>query len=136
MSAAYVMSEWFEEVWNKGNASHIDAHLAQVCDVVGLTPDPMCSPAEFHEFHKTINQGFSDLKCTVVRSVEDGEDVAGVVNVTAVHRATGTPVNFDTSYVGTVRDGKICEIRNTVNFLDVLIQVQAVPSDILERSLA
>ncbi len=136
MNAVQFMEEWFEQVWNKGDASHIDRCMADSCSINGLTEAAICCPADFHQFHQAINGGFADLNCTVLRAIESGEDVAGFVKVNATHRKSGKPVEFHTSFIATVRDGKLYEVENTVNFLDALIQVGAVPSDVMETTLA
>ena len=135
MSAVQFMEEWFEEVWNKGDASHIDRCLADTCDINGLAATKICCPADFHQFHQAIIGGFANLHCTVLRAIESGDEVAGYVKVTATHRQTRRPVEFHTSFIATVKDGKLCDVQNTVDFLDVLIQVGAVPSDIMDKTL-
>ncbi len=135
MSNIAFVEEWFEQVWNRNNASHIDKYLADDCDVCGLDGTEICCPADFHRFHQSINQGFADIRCEVEWAIEAEDEVAGIAKVNAIHRKTGKPVEFHTSFIGSVKDGKFRKIRNTVNFLDAMIQIDAVPPDLMEKAL-
>ncbi|MCP5084237.1 MAG: ester cyclase [Alphaproteobacteria bacterium] len=116
MSATQVMEDWFEQVWNKGNTEHIDRHLSDNCNISGLGDSKINSVSEFRAFHANLFQGLSSFDCKVLRTVENGDDVAGYVSVSATHRKTGKVVEFHTSFIATVREGKIYNVQNTVNF--------------------
>ena len=129
-------NEWFERVWNNCDAEYIDTALAQSCELTGLTPEPIKSPADFHQFHEMLNSVFRDIHVDIDHLLENDDICSGVVSVRAVHRSTDKLVHLKSSFFSTFRDGQIYKVTNLVDYLSVLIQVGAIPPDIIEKGFA
>lgn len=131
MSPKQLILDWFELVWNQGNADFIDQHLAPKCYITGLDDDTIRTPEEFHVFHAKMNGLFRELEMTVEEVIEQGGTAAGVVSVSAVHRGTGNPVSFDSHFFAVVEGDQIVEARNQTDFLSVMVQIGAMhPAEI------
>lgn len=118
MTPTQIMTDWFEQVWNNGNTAHIDEFLAPKCCVAGLSGE-INSPLEFHALHTRLNSVLKDFNCRIVRSIESGNEVAGIVMVQATDIGTGKTLEIPTSFIATVEDGKITDCLNTVDFMNL-----------------
>ena len=136
MNGIQIMQNWFEEVWNNGDVDHIEKYMSATCCVSGLGGPDIHGPNEFREFHKGLNSGLSNIQCTILKIVENNGDVSGHLKVNATHRTTGIPVEFNSGFFVTIKKGKIVDAMNTVNFLDVLVQINAVSPDFLDKNLS
>ena len=134
-TSAELIREWFDRVWNNNDSDFIDRGLAECCEVTGLSPEPIKTPADFHQFHTMINSIFRDLHVEVDRIMEDGDTCSGVITISAVHKPTNKPVQFQSSFFGNIRDNQICEVTNLVDYLSVLVQIGAIPGDVTEKGL-
>ena len=134
-SSSDVIRKWFDRVWNNGDASYIDEGLCESCEVTGLVAESIRSPADFREFHKMLNSVLGDIHIVPEHLTDDGDTFAGVVLAKGTHKATGKPVSFKSSFFGTILNGKIHTVTNLVDYLSVLIQLGALPSDVVEKVL-
>ena len=131
--AKAIVHEWFERVWNRGEASAIDELLADDARIHGLKgPDgsDVGGPAEFHRMHTGFRAAFPDIRIEVDDCVAEGEKVAFRCRVLGTHagpglgcEATGCGVEFMGMGIVRVRDGKIVEAWNTFDFLDMNEQI-------------
>ena len=135
-TASEIVREWFDRVWNKREAEFIDVALTECCELTGLTPQPIRSPADFHQFHQMMNDLFEGIRVEIDHIIESGDSCSGVVTVTATHRPTGRPVQFQSSFFGRIEKGKICHATNLTDYLSVLVQIGALPPDTAEKGLA
>jgi len=129
-----IYHQWFEEVWNQGSDEAVDRLLANPCRSRGLGPE-ITNPEQFRAFRKGIFDSMCDLKVEVLEAVENGDWVFGRFVVKAVHRASGKPIVFHGASNARFADGKFVEGNDVIDFLSVLIQVGALPEDVLPRAL-
>lgn len=130
-----IIHDWFEKVWNQCDASCIDEMLSEECELTGLAENTIRSPDDFRDFHNMLNSLFQDINITIDDLMEQGETFSGVVTVRATHRPTSKPVEFQSSFFGTVREGKIKRATNLVDYLSTLIQIGSLPPDVIETGL-
>lgn len=78
MSNKQLLRKWFDEVWNKRDASAIPRMFAANGIAHGLGADgkDMIGPAEYAPFHQAFLSGFADLKITLDDLLEEGDQVA------------------------------------------------------------
>lgn len=130
-----IVHEWFEHVWNRGNAEAIDRLLADDAVVHGL-PDPggaaMRGPDGFKPLHTAFRTAFPDIHIDVEDCVCAGERIAFRCVVRGTHLgdglgipATGRAVTF--TGMGFIResDGRIVEAWNTFDFQSMHDQLGA-----------
>ena len=123
--------QWFERVWNLGDASAIDrlgtpgmrAHGAD-----GVTR----TPPEFKEFHATMRAAMPDIRVRIVHCADAGSMAA--VHWVATGRHTGTsPIGPATGRTITVSglslvrivDGRIVEGWDDYDYAGLLAQLGA-----------
>jgi len=122
-----VMYRWFDEVWNKGQASAIDELLGKDAVIHGLN-DPSGKPVTgteaFKKFHTQFRSAFPDLMVDVEDCIAEEDKVVARCNVRAKHSgplvglsATNADVNFNGIAIIRVENGKIAEAWNNFDFL-------------------
>jgi steroid delta-isomerase-like uncharacterized protein len=121
-----LMHKWFDEVWNKKNASAIREMLSEDSIHHGLSGPggpPVHGFEAFEKFHSDFLNAFPDLHVEVEDVVADGERVAARYTVTGTQRgplagldSTGKKVRFTGGGMCVVKDGKFVEVWNEVDF--------------------
>ena len=83
---------------------------------------------------------FPDWKVTVHDLICEGDLVASNLTITGTHQGqfgryspTGKAVKFTGMFLDRVADGKIVEMWHRPDFLTLLIQIGAVPADIMAQ---
>lgn len=124
-----VMRRWFEEVWNQRRESAIDEILAPDCLLHGLGPTPLRGAAEFRPFYKAFLGAFPDVRIEPVATVCDGDDGFIRFHVTGTHTgssmgpATGQSISMDGAAHARLREGRVVEVWNLVDFLTMYQQI-------------
>lgn len=118
--------EWFEQVWNQGNADAIDRLFAEDGIAHGLLDakgNELRGPAGFKPFFLAFRTAFPDLEVEVQDTIVEGDKIAARCVVTGTHRgdtlgfsATGNRVHFTGIAILRMRDGKIAEAWNNFDF--------------------
>jgi steroid delta-isomerase-like uncharacterized protein len=122
-----LMHNWFEQVWNKGDASAIDELLAENAVIHGLA-DPSGTPVTgreaFRDFHTQFRNAFPDIVIDVEDCIAEDDKVVARCNVKAKHSGplmgfgpTDTDVDFTGIAIIRVSDGRIVEAWNNFDFL-------------------
>jgi len=129
-----VVRQWFEEVWNKKRVEAIDELLAPDCKAHGLIPGGgvLIGPDGFKESHRVFANAFPDLQITLDEVLISGDLAATRFTVTGTHLGdtlgvapTSRPVEFMGMTMARIRDGKIVEGWNVVDFLEMQRQIAA-----------
>ncbi len=121
---ARLVRRWFEEVWNRGNASVIDELMAAegvAHGLVGEDGQELAGTAPFKEFHRKFMTEFPGLRIEVADVLVDGDRTAARCLVSGKHCASGKPVSFTGMTIVRWQDGKIVEAWNNFDF-DVMRQ--------------
>lgn len=134
MSPEEVARAWFEEVWNRGDESAIDRLFARDGVAHGLfdaSGNEIVGPAGFKPLVRTMRGALHDLSVTVEDVISSGDRAAARFVVKAVHRgdtlgfpATGRTVEFTGMTFIRVKDGKIAEGWNNVDFASMFEQLK------------
>jgi len=131
-SAEALVRRWFDEVWNRGDASAIDRLLAPNAVVHGLSPDgkPLVGREAFKPFYEQFRTAFPNLNVTIDQVLNQGDRVAAYCRVQGTH--TGpimgkAPTNLPVSFTGMVivrTDGQfLVEGWNVWDFLRCFTQI-------------
>ena len=127
-----LIRRWFEEVWNQGMTSTIDALLDEGAVVHGLGAD-LHGPDDFKTFHAMYRSAFPDMVIQVDDVAVDGPRVAARWSGTATHRGelmgippTGRRVTFTGMVFIHVERGKVVEGWNNFDQFGLLLQLGAV----------
>lgn len=82
---------WFDQVWNKKRAAHIDAMLAPTCIAHGKAPDggDAIGPEPFKAFHQAYLDTFPDLRLVVDDVIVEGRKAAIRWVASGTHQGAG-----------------------------------------------
>ncbi len=126
MKPEEIVREWFEEVWNKGDERAIDRLFAEDGVAHGLfdaSGNEIVGPAGFRPLVQLMRGALHDLQVTVEDVIVAEDRAAARFVVRAVHcgdtlgfPATGRSVEFTGMTFIRVKDGKIAEGWNNVDF--------------------
>ena len=129
-----ILRAWFEELWNQGREDTIDRLFAADGLAHGLPGGAAIrGPAEFKPFFRSFRGAFPDIRIEVLRTVTEGDLVAGHCRVVGTHKgdtmgkATGKPTEFSGMCILRVRDGQIVEGWNSFDFLTFYQQLGWLP---------
>ena len=129
-----ILNRWFEEVWNKGRESAIDELLAPDAVAHGLVDGESAEIAgieSYRAFYRSFRGALSDVNVDVQDTISEGDLIAARFVVTARHTgdglgkpAKGRNINFTGMTIVRVKDGKIAEGWNNIDFATMLQQIE------------
>jgi steroid delta-isomerase-like uncharacterized protein len=129
-----LIHEWFEQVWNQGDANAIDRLMADDAVIHGLrdaSGNELQGKEGFRPFFQKFRAAFPDLHVEVEDAIVEGEKIACRCLVRGTHRgdslgfaATLRPVEFTGMCCIRVRDGQIVEGWNNFDFATMSTQLQ------------
>ena len=129
-----LLHEWFEEVWNRGDAAAIDRLLASEAVFHGLQDadgNEVQGKEGFIPFFRRFRDAFPDLHVDVEDVIVDGDRMACRCVVRGTHggdtlgfAATQRPVEFTGMCWVRVRDGQLVEGWNNFDFSTMSAQLQ------------
>src|SRR2546425_2578738 len=78
MSNKQLLRRWFEEVWNRRDATAIPRMFAKngVAHGLGMNGEDLTGPESYLPFHQAFLSGFADLHITVEDLIEEDDRVA------------------------------------------------------------
>lgn len=140
MVQAEFIHRWFEEVWNNRNADAIDEMFAENGVANGLKDadgNTIIGPAGYKPFHAAFLQAFPDIKITVEDTVTEGDKIAARCRATGTHCGEGigvtpcnTQVDFTFMSIVEIKDGKITQAWNNIDFMEMYKQLGALTLDL------
>jgi steroid delta-isomerase-like uncharacterized protein len=140
-----LLHRWFEEVWNQGREDTIDELFAEDGIANGLTDEqgnPLVGPEGFKALHRNFLSAFPDFHMTVEDSVIEGDKIAARIRLMATHTGDGIgvaptnrPVEFSGMCIVHIKDGKIAEAWNEIDFQSLYTQVGALSLDLTNAPL-
>jgi predicted ester cyclase len=124
---------WFDQVWNRGNASAIDELMDPQAVAHGLpVSKELKGPDAFKPFHKAFQAEFPSIHITVEDVVTDGDDAnytqVARCSVKGTHKS-GKPVEFSGVSICKVKDGRLLEGWNNFDFLDMNMQLGKISAE-------
>lgn len=126
--------EWFERVWNERDERAIYDLLAESCEIQGLGVGKS-GPEGFLIFYRAFCASFSEINVEVTEMIEQGDRVMGHARCRAIHTKTQKPIDMEFSFSARWQDGKMVEAKNVVDNHAMLVQIGAVPVDLIVRAL-
>lgn len=136
-----IAHRWFGEVWNKGDTKVIDELLAPDIVAHGLLDangNEVSNVERFKEFYRGFKATFPDIQVHVENAVSEGSQVVAYCRVVATHSGEGIGIaatNRRVEFVGTcwfaLRDGKIAEVWNNFDFLNLYQQIGLVSAKLV-----
>lgn len=126
MSGKQLVRRWFDEVWNRRDASAISRLFAKDGVSHGLGPNgqDLIGPPGFKPFHDAFLAGFADLQITLDDLIEEDDQVAVRWHATGTLTGqgmgfppTGKPMNVTGMSIIRIRDGQIVEAWNNFDVL-------------------
>lgn len=136
MSNCAAIREWYEEVWNKRDASAITRMLSVDAVVHGLAQSggSLHGPDGFLQFHRAFTSAFPDLRVHVEDAIEQGDRVAMRFTATGTHSgdglgfpATNRPMRVSGMTIARVAGGKFVEGWNVFDALGMMQQLGVAP---------
>lgn len=128
MSAHLDLAKTFlDRVWTEGDAGAIYEYFTDAAQVRGLEEPEQVGPRDFHDFQRMMTAQFRDIQHTVHHSVEDGDWIALLCDVTAVYRETGTPVNSRFQMMIRIEEGRIAEAHHQVDLIPIFEAIGRLP---------
>jgi predicted ester cyclase len=123
MSTSELISQWYEEVWNKGNESFIDEMMHKDIIVHGLDPVGTTKGIEnFKSFYKNFRSSFPHVHVDAKTLVNDEEFATAWCHVSAKN-VNGNTVSFNGLSVARYKEGKLIEGWNSFDFLKMYQQL-------------
>jgi predicted ester cyclase len=132
MAAEYAttLHRWFEEVWNQGREDVMDEIFPPEGIAHGLGDAPVRGAEEYKPFFRAFKSAFPDINVTISEYMLNGDRIAAHCRATAVHAGkglgfgpTGRSVDFEFMAFATIKDGKIMEARNIIDFAGMYQQM-------------
>jgi len=126
MSAKQLARRWFDDVWNRRDATAIDRLFATDGVAHGLGPNgqDLIGPAGFTPFHQAFLGGFADLQITIDDLIEEQDRVAVRWHATGTLTGhgmgvapTGKPMTITGMSILRVLNGQISEAWNNFDVL-------------------
>ena len=127
-----ILHEWFEEVWNRGNAGAVERLLAPDAILHNLDEQggDAHGPQGFLVFWSRFRSAFPDTVVTMHETVQNGDMVAGRWTAKGTHRgdqlgfaATNRQVEFPGMSLVILRNGKVVEAWNLYDVMGMMRQL-------------
>jgi predicted ester cyclase len=123
MSTSELLSQWYDEVWNKANENFIDEMLHKDVIIHGLDPTGTTKGIEnFKTFYRNFRESFPVVHVDVKLLVSDKEFATVYCQVSAKH-VKGNNISFGGLCVAKYKDGKLVEGWNNFDFLKMYQQL-------------
>lgn len=127
-----VLRRWFEEIWNRRNVDVVDELLATdgVLHDAAMSAGCAVTGAQFKAQARALLNAFPDLRFAIDQVVADEECAAVRVTITGTHTGpglgvppTGRAIRITSMSMGRVRDGRLVEGWDNVDYLGLFAQL-------------
>lgn len=132
-----VVEEWVRRVWTEGDESAIDELFVPDGKAHGIKGEALTGPDDFKPFFNAMHAACDNIRCELTELMvgPDGERCMFWLQYDVCHpRAEGT-VRFETMGIVVVRDGKIVDAWNVVDWGPLLTAAGIMPADAIEQFL-
>jgi predicted ester cyclase len=125
--------QWFDQVWNRGNASAINQLMDPEAIAHGLpVSKELKGPDAFRPFYDAFQAEFPSIHVMVEDVITEGDEVeytqVARCSVKGTHKS-GKPVEFSGVSICRVKDGKLLEGWNNFDFLSMNMQLGKISED-------
>jgi steroid delta-isomerase-like uncharacterized protein len=125
-----LITQWFEEVWNKGRREAIAEMLAPEA-VIREGDATVKGPEGFYGFFDRMHAAFSGIHITVLDTIAEGDQVCARWSCSMKHTgdglgvpATGKPLVTTGISIARIRDGKIVEAWQNWDMLGLMQEIK------------
>lgn len=123
MTAAMLLQQWYDDVWNKDDADSIAKLMHKDIIIHGLDPAGSSKGVEhFQTFYANFKKSFPFTQITVEHLVSNDEIATAYCHVHA-KSSSGKDVNFSGLSVARFSNGKLIEAWNNFDFLKMYQQL-------------
>ena len=135
MDKRELLETWFRRVWAEEDLNAIDEMMEPTTEVRGLRQTPQLGPTDFRAFTQALLCLIKDTHITIDHFMENGDWATVLMNISAMDRKTGAPVQiFGLALVKIVGD-KIVEAYNYADFIGLYEQLSLLPKDAMGHCL-
>lgn len=130
------LDTWFQRVWNENDTSFIFEACDPKMTTEGHRKQGMLGPDDFVAFHGLINNLMDNVTIKVIRSVENGDWISGMYQVTGTKKGSDTPVEMTGNTMACIKNGKITEVYEHVDYVKFFTCLGMMPENTLEQCLS
>jgi predicted ester cyclase len=127
------ITRWFIEVWNNSNPAVMDQMLHLDVKVYGVGSEVFTGAHIFKQFYHDFRDVYSDIHFDIEKLISEGDEVAALLNVSAVHTASGKKVNFSGVTIAKIENGVLTSGWNYFDFLGLSKQTGGLEPEQLRR---
>lgn len=114
---------WMERVWNNKERTAIRELLSDDAKVHGLHPDgPVTGVKAFEEYYDSLRDQLTDIHVDVDDVIVQEDMEANRITISATEVTTGKKVSFTGQCFVRIKDGKLIEAWNNIDFLGMYLQ--------------
>ena len=135
MSNIQFLTEFYQTVWIDGNVQAIRDFYSDEMQAAGLMPGLALTPEDFCVCVEAVHALVTDPEIVIMRAVEAGDWLSALVRVRCLSASSGAPIEFSCQIMLHYRDGKIVEAYNNMDMTSLMIQLGALPPDVVEQLL-
>ena len=136
LTKAEFLNRWFHRVWTEEDASAIAEMMHPEAIVRGVGNADCVGPESFAVFHTSLLSRVTEMKFTIIRTLEEGDWIAGLWTLTAKDRVSGRPVTSSGTVFAEIRDGLFIGGYNHYDTLGLYQDLELLPQDTLPRLLS
>lgn len=133
LSNIAIVHAWFEEVWNQGSEAAIDKYFSPLGMAYGVSTIPLDREG-FKQYFRGLRQVFPRLHIGVLEAMEQGNRVSFSC-LAILDQEEESPRTIQGMGFVTISNGQFIESTNVWDFLGLLVQIEALPGDVMEKSL-
>lgn len=127
------ITRWFTEVWNNSNPAVMDEMLHADVKVHGVGSEVLTGAHIFKEFYHDFRDVYSDIHFDIEKMISEGDEIAALLNVSAVHTASGKEVHFSGITIAKIENDVITSGWNYFDFLSLSKQTGALEPEQLRK---
>lgn len=135
MSNIRFLAAFYKTVWIEGKVQAIRDFYSDEMQAAGIMPGLALTPDDFCVCVEAIHALVTDPEIEIMRTVEAGDWLSALVRVRCLSTSSGEPVEFSCQIMLRYRNGKIVEAYNNMDTTSLMIQLGALPPDVVEQFL-
>lgn len=114
---------WMERVWNNSERTAIRDLLSDDAKVHGLNPDgPVTGVTAFEEYYDLLQGQLKGIHVEVNDVIVQDDMEANRITISATEVTSGKKVSFTGQCIVRIKDDKIAEAWNNIDFLGMYLQ--------------
>ncbi|WP_299505004.1 ester cyclase [uncultured Roseobacter sp.] len=92
MTKAEILKQWYKEVWEDGKLDVIEDYFVSEPHNQYIVPNFGIEPAEIREWVSVLRSFVTDIKVTIVHSIEEGDWLSAMLEIRCLNALSGQPV--------------------------------------------